>query len=1159
MANQLPPARELMRYVKVRAVPVIDLQARVAQSRVLSAIAAKPKKDRTSWARGFLASKDVALTFEQLRFPYRKLLTLKNTDISHLPSSRSLAADVEDFGKSMRSDPAYASDLERCLSTVYALVLLDRPEEARQASQLLAFVDAAPETPGRHDEQRLPALLTSRYEPVAARATKTAESKKQDRASVGDGLKDQLSSLDLLWRARTKIVAKARSEAAASMAKVGSVPLRSSAAGKSPKGRSAASQAASAAARRRAEQADLARLKREATAATAKYRELRNSADLAYMARVDAAELAARIGVPVAQVRNAQAAVTAMLAEKPWSGGKFCRAYEEAATSIDVLATPKADPGDGSCFAENPNVSFGDSVRLLGVADLIRVDEALIEYVPGEISYIENILAGEVRTREVRDTKYFEQTTEVTTQSDKQRSSETSATTKQDLRSQVESELSTRLATEMNASAQGSGGGTIGVVDFEGAASFGASASLGVDTKSSSSTTSNFSQEIVSKAIEAVKTTTIERRLSRTYSLYETLNRHKIDNASGENPSNRKGVYCFLDKRVCISESVYGRRLFVTATLRAPGRNLLCARLREMALARGDAGARPEFNISVDHVTPGTYKELTAKFKAQNVEPPPAPLITLSRVYKMERPTPDAKPGFDPKKIAEFMAPLFERYQHCLITDNVQIPEGYEVREATVTINHGCCGMSIPAHLPLTIPAAALGSTMTLSLMAASTVTWVMAPLAGLQFLHAASPIVHYNTDSSHVTICLGNEAAESSYFFFAPDRLVREVFAVLTSFLDSAPNLLQVLQEASVTLMDALTENAEGLADGMATAIRTAVDDLLSLVQSAINTIGVDFKNWTISLPTLDPITSNIVNKINSLRTTAMGLFTPFQTFLNTVIGAIEAGIQSALADFFSELALMFEPSETITLAPSGIRGELPVSINVAAINPGVTVNLVACLQRTPEAMDRWRLDTFEKLYQGYVQLVAEHDARQSLGAATGLMRNPASLREEEMAAVKELVLHSMNNLHAANGATYTQDALHFFECALDWKNMVYRAYRYGPSLNEVDRDHDGVFQGADDRRRDFLSAAWAQVMLPVMPDPRLEGSVIKYFDDGSMDFEAGFTKDELAALYQDLVLGRDASSNAVTPVPVREAYIPTDLIELRDDLPPRRPTPCE
>ncbi|MCC7434695.1 MAG: hypothetical protein IT363_08410 [Methanoregulaceae archaeon] len=1159
MASQSSPTRELMRYVKVRAVPVIDLQTRVAQSRALSVIAAKPKKERTAWARAFLSSKEAALNFEQLRYPYRKYLTIKESEISHSPSSRSLAKDVKDFGAAMRADAAYASDLERCLSTVYALVLLDRLEDARGASRVFAFVDAMPDTPGRIEEQPLPTLMTSRYEPKAIRTTKAAEPKKQDRPSLDDDLKDQLTSLDLLWRARTKIVAKARSEAVASMSKVGSSPLRTSTSGKNPKGRTPPSRTASAAARRRAEHAELARLRREAMVATIKYRDLRNTADLVYLASLDAGDLASRVGWPVAQVRKAQAVVSAMLAEKPWSGGKFCRAYEETATNVDVLPIPKADPGDGSCFAENPSVSFGDSVRLLGVADLIRVDETLIEYVPGEISYIENILAGEVRKREVRDTKYFEQTTEVTTQSDKQRSSETSATTKQDLRSQVESELSTRLATEMNASAQGSGGGTIGVVDFEGAASFGSSASLGVDTKLSSSTTSTFSQEIVSKAIEAVKTTTIERRLSRTYSLYETLNSHKIDNASGANPANRKGVYCFLDKHVCISESTYGRRLFITATLRAPGRNLLCARLREMALARGEAGVRPEFNISVDHVTPGTYKELTAKFKAQNVEPPPAPLITLSKVYKMDRPTPDAKPGFDPKKVAEFMAPLFERYQHCLITDNVQIPEGYEVREATVTVNHGSCGLSIPAHLPLTIPAAALGSAMTLSLMAASPLTWFTCPLAGLQFLHAASPVLHYNTDSSHVTICLGNEAAESSYFFFAPDRLVREVFAMLGTFLDNAPNLLQVLKNAGDTLVAALAANAQELADGLKEAIETAVNDLHSLVQSAISAISVDFKNLTISLPTLGQITSGIVNAIKALHKTAGGLFKPVETFLNAVIGAIEAGIQNAMVDLFSELATMFESSDTITLTPSGLRGELPVSINVAAINPGVTINLVACLQRTPEALDRWKLDTFEKLYQGFVQLVAEHDARQSLGATSGLTRNPSSLREEERAAVKELVLHSMNNLHAPHGAIYSQDAMHFFESALDWKNMVYRAYRYGPSMTEVDRDHDGIFNGADDRRRDLLSAAWAQVMLPVVPDPRLEGKVIKYFDDGSMDLEGGFTKDELTALYQDLVLGRDASAQGVTPVPVRKAYIPTDLIELRDDLPPKRQTPCQ
>ena len=51
------------------------------------------------------------------------------------------------------------------------------------------------------------------------------------------------------------------------------------------------------------------------------------------------------------------------------------------------------------------------------------------------------------------------------------------------------------------------------------------------------------------------------------------------------------------------------------------------------------------------------------------------------------------------EKVAKVLTPFFERYNRYLIADTVKLPEGYEVREVDVTVNHGTNGISIPAHL----------------------------------------------------------------------------------------------------------------------------------------------------------------------------------------------------------------------------------------------------------------------------------------------------------------------------------------------------------------------------------------------------------------------------------------------------------------------------
>jgi hypothetical protein len=385
--------------------------------------------------------------------------------------------------------------------------------------------------------------------------------------------------------------------------------------------------------------------------------------------------------------------------------GRFCEAYEQSMRKLDLHTRPKAVVAEG-CFKEYPDMAFADAVRILGRGELVRVDETFVKYTPGEISYVENVLAGESRKREVKSAKYFEQTGETAVEEVQDVSKETSVSSTQELSTQVESELRTRFESDIGASAGASGGGSFGVVDLQGGANIDASLGLGVDTSLGTSSESDFTQEIVSKALEKTRKTTLERRTTRSYALYESLDHHGIENTA-DDAQHRNGIYCFLDKHVAITETVYGRRLFLLANIRLPGSNLLCARTRRIRMSLEELGTKPSFEISPADVTPSTYLELAGRFKASNIEPPPPPVSTLARTWKTDTTNANLEQQeIDFKKVADVLAPFFARYKRHLLIENVRIPEGYEVQDVTVTVNHGSNGLSIPAHLPLSLAGA---------------------------------------------------------------------------------------------------------------------------------------------------------------------------------------------------------------------------------------------------------------------------------------------------------------------------------------------------------------------------------------------------------------------------------------------------------------------
>ncbi len=1117
-------SRELLKYVKIKQPQILDLEQRTNSDRALRTIwktfqkqrtesgRPQPKPSRKSqkskkqglspvkWAKGFLAGNNAIRDKEDLKFDYFTHLNIQSLP-QNLPSKNAIK-DPKAFPAASTADSTkYKADLANCLKTLVAFRILGRSGNVRTSAKWLAFLERFPRLPTTPNE--------SPYPPAIERNPQKARERKQDAKTTASGksstsadLQSLTTSIDDLWAIRSRMLQAKKNTLEDAYRQLTTPTAR-------PTGRKAASRAGKqrpAPLLTPTSQSKFLKLKRDYQAAVSS-----RFSDFLTTKPGDLSKFSG--GKSTKQISTLQQTTSKLLGQFNIKVDKFCAAYEQAATKADELPATSSSTEDNGCFAENPTVDFSDTVRLLGHADPVKVDETFLKYKPGEISYVENILPGEIRRRKVRNTKSFEEAVETTTEETKEASQETSVTTKQDLSSQIESELNARMNSDINTSAHGSGGGTIGVVDFEGGASAGANMALGVDSKFSSKSASDFSQEIVSKAIEKTKSSTVERRTHKTSMTFETFNSYEINNSSGT--GSRNGIYCFLDKKVCITETIYGKRLFLLANVRLPGRNLICEKRQKLDLSLNDLGQKPVFDISVDDVTPATYKDLVARFKASNISPPPAPIQTISKTYK---------------------------------TDN--------------TVNHGSNGISIPAHLPLKVYGAAAGTSVTLLTAAASGLLGPLAliPLGMWQFEYAVSPLAHYNSDSSNVSVCVGNETHDSPYYFFQPDFLLNQLFNVFGNLLASAPDLLESIQDKADDLIKQLTANAAQIPQDISAIITKTVNDVITNIQNILSSVSITESLKKGLSATFGALSQCIVD-IQQLSKTMKGLFTPLQTFINDVITLFRSSIENGLADFLSLMSSIFDNSQVLPFfSPAGIRGELPVSINTVAINPGVTINLVACLQRTDEALDKWRLDTFDNLYDAYLKLAAEYDSKAlMLNSRNGMTKSPGTLRQEELLALKELVLFSLNNLRGANGNKYDPETINFFENTIDWKNMTFRLFNYGPNSKEITLEKAGVFSGVDDRRIAFLKALWAQVLIPALPDPALEGKVTQFFADGTFNFEGGFSDDELAALYQELIQERKLiEESPVYASPPRIETIPTDLIILKDDLPTNPDTAC-
>jgi hypothetical protein len=176
----------------------------------------------------------------------------------------------------------------------------------------------------------------------------------------------------------------------------------------------------------------------------------------------------------------------------------------------------------------------------LGWADLMRVEQKLCCYLPGEVSHIENIMAREYKEK---STEYLERSenTFVT-------ESETETIEKNDTTTVEKNDWNNEISRTLENSFNFGLGTTVSYGSQNGpwSASINADMSIANSQSQASTNAQSYSKEITQSASESIRVRSFEKRTTTLIKQFKEENKHGFDNRAGEN--HVSGIFRWIDK-----------------------------------------------------------------------------------------------------------------------------------------------------------------------------------------------------------------------------------------------------------------------------------------------------------------------------------------------------------------------------------------------------------------------------------------------------------------------------------------------------------------------------------------------------------------------------------------------------------------------------------
>lgn len=312
--------------------------------------------------------------------------------------------------------------------------------------------------------------------------------------------------------------------------------------------------------------------------------------------------------------------------------------------------------------------------RILGMADLMLVEQTLARYELSEIAHIENVLRKEKRERRFRTATTTEESILLETETTEDKEKDLATTERFELQTESQKVIAESASKEAGITIQASYGPTV-----DATAKLGTSSSSSVQR--SDSTSSAYARETTSRAVNRLQTRTMERRTIKTVREVEEKNLHSFDNTEGT--TDISGVYRFVDKIYTAQIVNYGKRLMLEFVVPEPAafwRHALSSQpLEHIPFANPEppgyclSDGRTFVPLQAQDITPENYVFWASKYGAEDVVAPPP----RTRIVSLAKKGPDS-----------FQSTNGEAAGPKISSDvaEIDIPEGYMPASAIVNL-----------------------------------------------------------------------------------------------------------------------------------------------------------------------------------------------------------------------------------------------------------------------------------------------------------------------------------------------------------------------------------------------------------------------------------------------------------------------------------------
>ena len=251
-------------------------------------------------------------------------------------------------------------------------------------------------------------------------------------------------------------------------------------------------------------------------------------------------------------------------------------------------------------------------LNVLGVTDLLIVEQKRVRYQASEIAHIENVLEGEQFKRSHRKFTRIEELLETETEVSEENERDIQSSEKFELEKEVSSLIKEEQKINLGTRVSASYGPWVSV-----------ETEFGLENLSSSEqaqrTASHYTSSLTERAVTRIRERMRELRQIRTVSETEETNEHGI--SRGTTDGNLSGVYQWVDKIYELQTMNYGKRLMLEAYIPEPGAYLRYLRTQRVG---SSSEAPPEpFTITAEDITEDNYTDYAAIWQVGDINPPP--------------------------------------------------------------------------------------------------------------------------------------------------------------------------------------------------------------------------------------------------------------------------------------------------------------------------------------------------------------------------------------------------------------------------------------------------------------------------------------------------------------------------------------------------------